>query len=164
MKAIRIHGFGGPEVLKLEEIADPVAAAGQVVVKVEAIGVNPVDTYIRAGKYGPRQFPYTPGTDAAGVVESLGPGVKNLCTNQRVYVYGTLTGAYAQKLLCTATQAHALADRLSAAEGAAIGVPYGTAYRAMFIRGRAGRRSRCWFTAPAAESEPPPCNSAATPA
>ena len=64
MKAIRVHEFGGPQVLKLEEVADPKPGKGQVVVRVRAAGVNPVETYIRAGKYGPRAFPFTPGTDA----------------------------------------------------------------------------------------------------
>src|ERR1700722_8075585 len=95
MKSIRVHSFGGPEVLKLEELPDPTPAAGQVVVRAEAIGVNPVDTYIRSGKYGPKPFPYTPGTDAAGLIESVGPGVTNIKVSQRVYIYGSLTGAYA---------------------------------------------------------------------
>ena len=76
MKTIRVHEFGGPDILKLEELPDPTPAAGQVVVKINAIGVNPVETYIRAGKYGPRPFPYTPGTDAAGVIATVGAGVK----------------------------------------------------------------------------------------
>jgi len=137
MKAIRVHTFGGPEVLKLEELPDPAPAAGQLVVRAEAIGVNPVDTYIRSGKYGPKPFPFTPGTDAAGLVESIGPGVTTIKVGQRVYVYGSLTGAYAQRLLCTPQQVHPLPSKISFEQGAAIGVPYGTAYRALFIRGRA---------------------------
>jgi len=137
MKAIRVHAFGGPEVLKLEELPDPSPGANQVVVRAEAIGVNPVDTYIRSGKYGQRPFPYTPGTDAAGLIESVGPGVNNIKVGQRVYVYGSLAGAYAQRLLCTSQQVHPLPMRLSFEQGAAIGVPYGTAYRALFIRGQA---------------------------
>jgi NADPH2:quinone reductase len=137
MKTIRVHQFGEPDVLKLEDAPDPRPAAGQVVVTTSAIGVNPVETYIRAGKYGPRAFPFTPGTDAAGVIESVGTDVTTLKPGQRVYVYGTVNGAYAQKLLCNAEQVHPLADRLSFDQGAAIGVPYGTAYRALFIRGDA---------------------------
>jgi len=108
-----------------------------VVVATNAIGVNPVDTYIRAGKYGPKTFPYIPGTDAAGVVEAVGADVRSVKLGQRVYVYGTLDGAYAQKLRCTAEQVYPLADRQSFDQGAAIGVPYGTAYRALFVRGNA---------------------------
>jgi NADPH:quinone reductase len=137
MKSIRIHNFGGPEVLQLEEIPDPIAAPNQVVVRVQAIGVNPVDTYIRAGKYGPKQFPFTPGTDAAGLIESIGPGATNFKVGDRVYTFGSLSGAYAQRILCTITQIHPLPPRLSFEQGAAIGVPYGTANRAIFIRGQA---------------------------
>ena len=137
MKSIRVHSFGGPEVLKLEQVPDPTPAPGQVVVRAEAIGINPVDTYIRSGKYGPKPFPFTPGTDAAGLIESVGQSVTNVKVGQRVYVFGSLTGAYAQRLLCTPQQVHPLPTRLSFEQGAAIGVPYGTAYRALFIRGQA---------------------------
>src|SRR5712691_4557909 len=65
MKAIQVHQFGEPDVLKLEEVPDPTPGAGQVVVRIKAVGVNPVETYIRAGRYGPKQFPYTPGNDGA---------------------------------------------------------------------------------------------------
>jgi NADPH:quinone reductase len=137
MKSIRIHQFGGPEVLKLEEIPDPKPAAGQIVVRTRAVGVNPVDAYIRSGIYGPKPFPFTPGSDAAGVVDSVGDGVTQFKVGDRVYIYGSITGAYAEKVLCTAAQVHPLPERLTFGQGAAIGVPYGTAYRALVIRGRA---------------------------
>ena len=67
MKAIRVHAFGDPEVLGLEEVPTPQARPGQVVVRLHAIGVNPVETYIRAGTYGRLpELPYTPGNDGAG--------------------------------------------------------------------------------------------------
>ena len=97
MKAIRIHAFGEADVLKLETIADPTPAAGQVLIDVRAIGVNPVDTYIRAGKYGPREFPFTPGSDASGLVISVGDGVKSFKAGDRVYTGRTVSGAYAEK-------------------------------------------------------------------
>lgn len=134
MKAIRVHAFGGPEVLKLEEVPDPTPAAGQVLVQVRAIGVNPVDTYIRAGKYGPRDFPFTPGSDTAGVVESIGDGVKLFKKGDRVYTASTLTGAYAEKTLCKQSTVHPLPAQITFAQGAAIGVPYATAYRGLFHR------------------------------
>ncbi len=137
MKSIRVHQFGGPEVLKLDEVPDPKPTAGQVLVRTKAIGVNPVDTYIRAGIYGPKAFPYIPGTDAAGIVEAVGAEVKNVKPGDRVYVYGTIDGAYAELVLCKPSQVHPLPDRLSYEQGAAIGVPYGTAYRALFVRGHA---------------------------
>ena len=68
MKAIRVHEFGGPEVLQLEEVPTPQPGAGQVLVRMHAIGVNPVETYIRAGTYALKPtLPYTPGNDGAGV-------------------------------------------------------------------------------------------------
>jgi NADPH2:quinone reductase len=138
MKAIRIHEFGGPEVLKLEDVPDRTPAAGQVVVRVHAIGVNPVDTYIRSGMYPVRpSLPYTPGTDAAGVVESIGEGVTRVAAGDSVYVAGTISGAYAQQALCDQTQVHRLPTQLTFEQGAAVGVPYATAYRALFHRAQA---------------------------
>lgn len=137
MKSIRVHQFGEPSVLKLEQIPDPIAAPGQVVVKIHSIGINPVETYIRKGIYGPRQFPFTPGTDAAGIVESVGSNVTRFKAGDRVYTYGTLSGTYAEKTLCKENQLALLPERSSFNQGAAIGVPYATAYRALFIRGHA---------------------------
>jgi NADPH2:quinone reductase len=134
MKAIRIDQFGGPDVLKLQNVPDPTPGPGQVVVKVSAIGVNPVDTYIRAGNYGARQFPFTPGADAAGTVESVGPDVTAVKSGDRVYIYGSLSGAYAEKALCTQDQVHPLPQQIGFDQGAAMGVPYGTACYALFHR------------------------------
>ena len=137
MKAIRIHQFGDPQVMKLEEVPDPKPGAGQVLVRVAAIGVNPVETYIRAGKYGPRQFPFTPGSDAAGTIESVGSGVTAFKPGQRVYTAGSITGTYAQLALCDESQVHPLPEKISFDQGAALGVPYGTAYYALFLRAKA---------------------------
>ena len=137
MKAIRVHQFGGPEVLRLEEVPDPRPGPGQVVVKLHAVGINPVDTYIRKGIYGPKDFPYTPGTDAAGVVESVGEGVKKYKPGDRVYTAGTLGGAYAEKALCSESQVHPLPDKITFQQGAAVHVPYATAFRALHVRARA---------------------------
>ena len=114
MRAIRIHEFGGPGVLKVENIADPPLGAGQVVVAVKAAGVNPVDTYMRAGTYARKPaLPYTPGSDAGGVVESVGAGVTNVKPGDRVYVSGTITGSYAEKALCDASRVHPLPERVN---------------------------------------------------
>lgn len=135
MMAIRVRQHGGPEVMRLEEVPDPRPGPGQVVVRVEAAGVNPVDTYIRAGAYARMpDLPYTPGLDAAGVVESAGAGVTRVAPGQRVYVAGSLGGTYAQKALCAETQVHPLPERVSFAQGAGVNVPYATAYRALFRR------------------------------
>jgi NADPH2:quinone reductase len=137
MKAIRVYQFGDPQVMKLEEVPDPKPAAGQVLVRVKAVGVNPVETYIRAGKYGPRQFPFTPGSDAAGIINAVGSGVIGLKPGQRVYTAGSLTGTYAELTLCNEDQVHPLPENVTFAQGAAVGVPYGTAYYALFHRARA---------------------------
>jgi NADPH2:quinone reductase len=138
MKAIRVSEFGGPDVLKLQDVPDPKPDSGQVLVRVKAAGVNPVDTYIRSGAYARKpNLPYTPGTDAAGVVESVGPGVKRFKSGDRVYANGTITGACAELALCEESRVHPLPSKTSFAQGAALGVPYGTAYRALFQRGRA---------------------------
>ena len=134
MLSIRVHQTGGPEVLKLEEVPDPEPGPGQVLVSVRAAGVNPVDTYIRSGRYGQKDFPYTPGADAAGVVESVGAGTRRFKPGDRVYTAGTLTGAYASKALAAEAQVHPLPEAITFAQGAALGVPYGTAYRALFQR------------------------------
>jgi len=135
MKAIRVRQFGGPGVMRLEEVPDPKPGPGQVVVRVHAAGVNPVDTYIRGGAYaGKTTLPYTPGTDAAGIIEAVGNGVSRWKVGARVYTAGTISGAYAERALCGEDIVQPLPDRLSYAQGAAIYVPYATAYRALFQR------------------------------
>jgi NADPH2:quinone reductase len=137
MKAIRVHEFGGPEVLSFEEVDDPRPAAGQVLVRVGAVGVNPVDTYIRTGAHAVKpQLPYTPGLDAAGTVEAVGEGVERVGAGERVYIAGSLTGTYAELVLCDESQVHKLPARVSFAEGAGVFTPYVTAYRALFQRAR----------------------------
>jgi NADPH2:quinone reductase len=138
MKAIRVHQFGGPEVMRLEEVPDPQAGAGQVLVRVAAAGVNPVDAYIRSGMYARLpELPYTPGTDAAGTVAEVGEGVQRVKVGDRVYAAGTLGGAYAELALCDQSQVYPLPPSVSFSQGAAVNVPYATAYRALFQRARA---------------------------
>jgi NADPH:quinone reductase len=143
MKAIRIKEFGGPEVMKLEEVPDLKPGAGQVVVRMRAVGVNPVDTYMRAGAY-PRlpPLPYTPGTDGAGTVETVGPvanakAAVRFKPGDRVYIAGSLSGAYAEQSLCDERLLFPLSAHASFAQGAAINVPYATAFRALFHRAQA---------------------------
>ena len=135
MKTIRVRSFGLPEVMKIEEVSDLVPSPGQVVVAVKAAGVNPVDTYIRSGLYQPGlDLPYTPGIDAAGVIVAIGAGVNHRSVGQRVYVAWSLSGTYAEQVLCNEFQTHPLPDAITYGQGAAIGVPYGAAYRALFQR------------------------------
>lgn len=138
MKAIRIHQTGGPEVMTLEECPDPEPGPGQVRVRVKAVGVNPVDSYIRSGLYPiKRELPYTPGLDAAGVVEAVGDDVGHIRVGERVYVAGSLSGTYAEQVLCWEAQVHPLPERISFSQGAGIGVPFATAYYGLFYRGHA---------------------------
>lgn len=138
MKAIRVHKFGGPEELQFEEIPPPQPAPGQVLVRVHAAGVNPVDTYIRSGAYAAKPIlPYTPGKDAAGVIEAVGGEVRHVKPGDRVYVGDSLTGTYAEFVLCEPSQVHPLPEKISFAQGAGVNVPYATAYRALFQRARA---------------------------
>jgi len=133
MKAIVVHEFGGLDVLKFEEIPTPKPAAGQVLVRVHAAGVNPYDTYMRAGTYAIKPpLPYTPGSDAAGVIEAVGDGVKKVKPGDRVYTAKTITGAYAQYALALEEQVHPLPEKISFAQGAGIWIPYGTAYHALY--------------------------------
>lgn len=138
MKAIRVKEFGPAEVMGLEEVADLTPGPGQVVVKVAAVGVNPVDTYIRSGLYRPDlKLPYTPGQDAAGVISAIGPDAKHRKIGQRVYVASSISGTYAEQVLCKEFQTHPLPDGVSFGQGAALGVPYGAAFRALFQRAHA---------------------------
>ncbi len=138
MKAIVVHEFGGPEVLKLEEVPTPKPAAGQVLVRIHAAGVNPYDTYMRAGTYAVKPpLPYTPGSDGAGVIEAVGDGVKKVKKGDRVYTAKTLTGAYAEYALALEEQVHALPEKVSFSQGAGVWVPYGTAYHALHHSARA---------------------------
>jgi NADPH2:quinone reductase len=141
MNAIVVERFGAPEVLTLREVPDVQPEAGEVRVRVRATGVNPVDAYIRTGTYARvPALPYTPGTDAAGQVDAIGPAVTGLAVGDRVYVAATharrCTGTYASHVVCDAGAVHALPARASFAQGAALGVPYPTAYRALFQKAR----------------------------
>lgn len=138
MKAIRVHQFGGPEMLRLEEIPKPPPVSGQILVQLRAAGVNPVDTYIRSGAYAVKPaLPFTPGKDGAGIVEAVGSGVSNVKPGDRVYLAESLTGTYAEYALCNVSQVHPLPDNVTFPQGAAIYIPYATAYRALFQRAKA---------------------------
>jgi NADPH2:quinone reductase len=138
MKAIRVHQFGGPEQLKLEEVLDLQPGPGQVAIQMRAIGVNPFETYQRTGTYAIKpQLPYTPGADGAGVISKTGSDVQRVKTGDRVYVAGNLSGSYAEQTLCLESQVHPLPQNVSFEQGAALGVPYVTAYRALFQKANA---------------------------
>lgn len=136
MRAVRLHKFGGPDVLQLDTNV-PVAACGpkQVLIKVFAAGVNPYETYIRAGAFGipAEKLPFTVGSDCAGIVVNVGAEVSRLKVGDRVYTVQTETGSYAEFSLAKECHTFKLHQDLTYAQGAALGVPYCTAYRALFL-------------------------------
>jgi NADPH2:quinone reductase len=139
MRAIVVTELGGPEVMHIEELPTPAPGPGELLVRVKAAGVNPVDTYIRAGVGARPALPYTPGDDGAGELAGFGEGTEESGrrAGDRVYLSGSLTGTYAEYAVCRRDQVHPLPSRTSFVEGAGVGVPYVTAYRALFQRAAA---------------------------
>ena len=124
MKAIRAHRFGGPEVLRFEDVTDPVPGPREVVIDIRATGVNPADTYMRNGTYAiVPALPYIPGGDAAGVISAA--------------LTFDMTGCYAEKVKRKATEVLPLPANIAFAQAAAFGVSYTTAHYALFARGGA---------------------------
>ena len=142
MKAIRVHEFGGPGNMRIEDVDEPRPGPRQLVIAVKAAGINPIDTYIRSGSYAKKKpvLPYTPGFDASGIVESIGTEIRRFKPGDRVYISGNVTGAYAEKTQCEQESVFSLPDHLSFAQGSGIWVPYATAHQAIFqvARARAG--------------------------
>uniref|UniRef100_UPI003AAFA0D6 quinone oxidoreductase isoform X2 n=1 Tax=Centroberyx gerrardi TaxID=166262 RepID=UPI003AAFA0D6 len=139
MRAIRVSKFGAPSVLRLcSYVHVPEPEDRQVLICVYACGVNPVETYIRAGTYGRKPaLPYTPGSDVAGVVEAVGEGVCVLQVGDRVFTTATESGGYAEFAVAADDSVHRLPDALHFTQGAAIGTPYFTAYRALLHKAHA---------------------------
>jgi NADPH2:quinone reductase len=138
MQAIQVHQFGASDVMKLEQVQEVKPEKGQLKIAVKAVGVNPVDTYIRAGIYPLKpDLPYTPGKDAAGIITEIGPEVKHRKVGERVYLSGGVSGSYAESLICEENQAYILPDNISFSAGAALGVPYTTAFYALNYRAHA---------------------------
>lgn len=141
MKAIVVREFGSPEVLKLENAADLEPDENQILVKIEAAGINPVDTYIRTGTHAQKpSLPYTPGKDAAGIIEKIGESISKFKIGDRVLTTGTLSGTYAEFCLCEENQLIKLPENVSFEQGAGVFVPYATAFRALFqkAKGKSG--------------------------
>jgi NADPH2:quinone reductase len=117
MKAIQIHETGGPEVLKLADLPIPQPGPGQVLIRIEAIGVNFIEIYFRKGVYK-AALPLTPGSEAAGTVEELGPGVTGFAAGDAVASTSVL-GSYAEYALVPAAQLVKMPDGLSMEQAAA---------------------------------------------
>ncbi|MBC7669755.1 MAG: NADPH:quinone oxidoreductase family protein [Gemmatimonadaceae bacterium] len=136
MKAVLSKAVGGPETLVLEELPDPVAGPGQVVLTVKACGVNYPDVLIIEDKYQFKpQRPFAPGGEVAGVVEQLGEGVTGLTVGQRVLA-SSGHGGMAEKLLVDAVRCTPIPDTMPFDEAAAFILTYGTSYYALKDRGQ----------------------------
>lgn len=133
MRAIVVREFGLPDVMKVEEVAPPEPTGTQVLVKIGAAGVNPVDTYLRTGihAHAPK-LPYTPGKDGAGTIQAVGPDVKTFEIGDRVYTAGSISGTYAEYSLCDESHLGRLPENVDFESGAGVWTPYATAYRALF--------------------------------
>ncbi|XGW20539.1 hypothetical protein V3C99_003939 [Haemonchus contortus] len=143
MFAAVVKEFGGPNVIKvLSNVPIPAIESGeQILIRVATSGVNPVDTYIRNGQYAVKpNLPYTPGKDGAGVVAEVGANVRNVKVGDRVYFAFSVTGSAAE--YCLADRVFPLPPGLSFQEGACIGIPYFTAYRALFLLGKIQKGQR----------------------
>ncbi len=138
MRAIQVNIFGEPDVMEFVEKEVPVPGPGELLVRVQAAGVNPVETYVRAGTYPQLpNLPYTPGGNVAGIIEECGKESGPWQEGDQVYSVATLSGAYAELALCSVDQLFRLPKNISFSQGAAIGIPAATAWRALFIRGNA---------------------------
>lgn len=136
MQAVRIHAFGGPETLALENVPTPQPGKGQVLVKVHAAGVNPVDWKIREGRFRDPSLalPMTLGFDVAGVVESVGEGVERLRAGDKVYAYLSLKrgGGYAEYVTIDESEAALMPYTLDDVEAAGVPLAALTAWQALF--------------------------------
>ncbi|XP_042213746.1 quinone oxidoreductase-like isoform X1 [Homarus americanus] len=145
MRAVLVRQFGGVEQMKVEnDVPIPSVGDKQVLVKVCVSGVNPVDTYVRSGQYSKLpDLPYVPGKDAAGVVHGTGLKVTNFKPGDRVFTsHGTQIGTLAEFTCADETRVFPLDDKLTFTQGAGIGIPYFTAYRALFQKAHAKKGER----------------------
>ena len=138
MRAVRFHDHGGPDVLTIDEVERPEPGHGEVVVDIEAAGVNPVDTYFREGAYPVPHLPFIGGGDLAGVVSDVGDGVDAFDPGDRVLGTGLgngRPGTYAEAAAAPAENLAHLPENVSVADGAALGTVGGTAWQALVHHG-----------------------------
>jgi NADPH:quinone reductase len=136
MKAILCERFGSPDDLVLADIPDPVPGEGEVLVKVKAAGLNFFDTLIIAGKYQTKPaFPFSPGGELSGVIESIGPGVTAFQPGDRVMGYSNFNAARERSVVAS-NKIVKIPPDLDFDRAAALTVTYGTAYHALKHRGR----------------------------
>ncbi len=136
MKALLSKAAGGPETLVLEDVADPVAGPGEILVAIKACSVNFPDVLVIEDKYQFRPVrPFSPGNDVAGVVEALGEGVTQWKVGDRILGSAGGAGGMAEKCVMPAERAYALPDDRSFAEGSSLLMTYGTTIHALLDRG-----------------------------
>lgn len=140
MKAVRVHEYGGPEVLKYEDAPRPAPAAGDVLIRVHATSVNPVDVAIRQGYFKDRMkynLPMIPGWDVSGVIESAGPGVTRLKPGDEVYARPDLArdGACAEYIVVRESEVALKPKSIDHTHAAAIPLTALTAWQALFDAG-----------------------------
>src|SRR5262245_2621732 len=119
MKAIRIHNYGGPDVMKYEDVPVPAAGKGEAVVKIAAAGLNFIDVYFRSGQSKAAQLPFTPGHEGAGIVSAIGEGVTEIKVGDRV-AYAMSQGSYAEYAAVPAWKLVKLPDNVDFQLGAAV--------------------------------------------
>ncbi len=162
MKAIRIHEYGGPEVLVHEDVPIPHPGESQILVRVEAATVNPIDIAVREDRFPtPRQPPKTLGSDGAGLVESVGAKVLAVRPSDRVFFSGLgigSEGSYADYALIAETQVVPMPAWLSFVDAAALGMVFPAAYYALVMRGELKDGETALVQEPPAASARPPFN------
>jgi len=138
MKGILVAEYGPPEIMQYIDVPMPEPNDSQMLIRIHATGINPVETYQREGSQGyTPELPYIPGRNASGVIAAIGKQVQGFTVGDRVFCSSTITGAYAEYALSNPDQTHPLPDHLSFSQGAALGTTYVTAYIALCIRGKA---------------------------
>ncbi|HEY9102342.1 NADP-dependent oxidoreductase [Chitinimonas sp.] len=147
MKAAHIETFGSPDVLGSGEVAVRTPKGNEVVVRIEAAGVNPLDVKIVAGylqQVFPVEFPYVPGTDFSGVIETVGEEVSHLQAGDRVFGRSAPSagGAFAQRIVIAAADVYAVPEAMSFEQAAALPTTFGTARQALFETGGLQRGQR----------------------
>jgi NADPH:quinone reductase-like Zn-dependent oxidoreductase len=142
MKAIRVHAYGGPEQLRLEEAPQPKVESGKVLVRIHAASVNPIDFKLASGNMRqimPINFPWIPGGDFSGIVEEIGPGVTGLAKGDAVYGDASGGGAYAEFYAGPASMIAPKPRQLNDAEAASVPLAAQTAWQGLFDHGRLER-------------------------
>jgi NADPH:quinone reductase-like Zn-dependent oxidoreductase len=137
MRAIQLHEFGGPEVLVVREIPIPVPGEGELLLRVHAAAINPVDTGVRSGRssgLSGAEIPYVPGFDVSGIVSAVGPGVTRFAEGDEVFAMLSLRrgGGYAEYTIVKEDEAAVKPARASHAEAAAVPLVALTAWQALF--------------------------------